>query len=181
MNKEIIVHAGLERTGGTFLGKEIFSKSKKYDFIKLTIPPHPKNYDITYRNMIIVGAKEYFGDAKVVVSIRDKNKWINSLYSVYIEGGGILSFNRWLTDIFNTEYLDIERYIFLLRTLFSNVFVFNLDDFNVDDLLKFLDENIKYNKSKIYHKGIKGSLIYVYRAINIFKSSIGWLYGIRYK
>lgn len=172
----MIIHVGFERTGTTFLRNEVFDKLSCDIVSNELISGHcayPKHLSFDVRNVLIKGYSVCYPDAKIVVSIRNKEDWLKSLYSNYIKGNGVYAFRRWKDEVFDDRFLDFDGYISYLKSLFDDVFVFNLDVFNVKELLFFIgcDCDIEFVNKK-YNVGIRGVKLILNRYINLFKAGL---------
>ena len=176
---EVIFHVGLPKTGTTFLQKEIFPRlpinyklywsSKPFTIKSHTInllsceslsgnPLGSMRYGGLERDVIAHGLSEMFPTAKIIVGLRSKPEWMNSLYSQAMKQGYTKSKVQWYKD-FDNNYLNFSAYINLLRDLFSDVYVYQFEDLVsnkqkfIEDICRFIGvsppeyENKKYNAS----------------------------------
>jgi len=91
--------------------------------------------------------KSCYPDAKIILFIRN-NGWVDSLYSQYVKGGGVLDRVQWEQQIFNRSYLDFKGYIKQLRDNFDDVYVESFERFKkfnydvISDLCGFMDVDV---------------------------------------
>lgn len=177
MDKELIFDVSYERTGSTFRKHEIYDKCKTKEVISINMNPA---YGKKYQMAILHGIRHLYGDVKIVIGVREKKKWMQSLYGLHIEGNEIQSFKKWKKNRINEKMMEFNEFVDEAKKIYSNVFIFHMKDFDVAGLLKFIGEDTHPDKTKRYHKGLKGPIIHIYRLLNYIKKIIGWLYGIRY-
>lgn len=163
MKKNIYIHLGLPKTATTFLQKNVFRYSKDLHYVtKIPFSSETKKKSILIsneaisgspqagktverRNKIVKTLSQMYPEAGIIIGIRNKQKWIQSLYKQYIKQGGIKKFDDWYDEIFDQRHLDFDGYLSLLESLFPKIYVYQLEDFKKDnekeikDLCDFLD------------------------------------------
>lgn len=168
----VILHVGLMRCASTFLQKKVFPLSP-HKVISHELfsgnASYPKRLGFDFRNMMVVGLRAYYGDVPVIVCVRNPVKWVNSLYNQYVKHGQFHSYRFWMDNIFDERLLKFDEYIDLLKQNFSNVFVFDLETFDLESLCDFLDvdytkvDNVRVNRS------LSPVLLEVIRLVNMFR------------
>jgi len=102
--------------------------------------------------------KSCYPDAKIILFVRN-NGWLDSLYSQYVKGGGVLDRVQWEQQIFNSSYLDFEGYIKQLRDNFDEVYVESFEYFKHNTFLSILHlcefMNVKVPQYKTDKLGVK--------------------------
>lgn len=155
----MFIHLGLQRTGTTFLQKEVFPK---FD-IKYISNENLSGYAISSKQAsieryalfnYIVKKNDY-----VLVVFRKKGDWINSLYNKYIMQGGYWNYETWYERIFDTKTLDFDKYKKYISDNVDNFlfldyegliinkynFIKKICDFINIDMINF--DNVYHNKS----------------------------------
>lgn len=68
-----------------------------------------------------------YPNANIILVLRDKKDLLNSQYNQYVKMGGVLNFSKWcdLSNIY--AYLDFDRYVKYLKSLFGCVGIFNFE------------------------------------------------------
>jgi len=108
----IVLHVGPQRTGTTFLQREVFPRipdawlygnnNTPFDFKsplaanRLNIISdegfygNPWDKGIPYASKYTIGKRlrQVFPDAKILVGMREHDEWLNSVYNTYIRRGG---------------------------------------------------------------------------------------------
>jgi len=186
--KEIYIHVGLPKTGTTFLQEEIFKKMKvryirgvdfrKYCFHRdkktiiseetLSGDPYSK---VDNRYIIAENLHKLFPDAKIIVGLRNPKDLIESLKSQYIRGGGVFK-----TLYINPSYVYGQKeYVNYLKSLFSDVFVYDYDkDIKrdkksfVERLCEFVGEPVPDYKDVKYRVRLKPYQMRMLEFINRF-------------
>lgn len=159
----MIIHIGFPKVLSTFLQKEVFNKIDANIISDEGLSGNVFNWrtGVLSRDAIIIGLSRLYPDAKIIVCIRrNKNLYVESLYSQYIKQGGFKSFNSWYSKDFDKRYLEYKSYIEKIKSLINDVHILYYEDFinnkkmEIQKLCDFigipLPENISYNK--IYNK-----------------------------
>lgn len=155
MKTKLILHIGMQRTGTTFLQREVFPKLniryispeffKKYGNMgtlveyysyilkKDTLISNENIYcemwskkDTRFERIEII--HKLFPHAKIIFGIRDKESLIKSWYKKSIIAGATWSYEEFLNQM-NMEIFDYEPYINYLYELFENVYIYKYEDF----------------------------------------------------
>lgn len=154
--REIFIHIGLHKTATTFLQNEVFPKFKEvkyYNLLKahnrqaLLLAATEENGKILISDEDLSGSPLTFGskveerermayalkklipDAKIIVGIRDKKSWYNSVKKHILRVKPYRGEEE-IEDSFDCCYLDFEGYINLLRQLFGkkNIYVYKFEN-----------------------------------------------------
>lgn len=168
-----VFHVGLHKTGTTWLQLEFFPKiSKKQATIisneyfsgrpfRLTIDDIlPIDERFYYADLI----KQYYGDVKIILGLRNKKDIIKSMYSEYLKGGGTELFDIWKKVMLNPRYFEYDEYIDYLQRTFTKVFVYWYEDFKQDkwhvlmNMCKFIDCNVPYFEDVYHNVGLYGHI-----------------------
>lgn len=149
---DVFIDVGLPKTGTTFRQKVIYPQLDDIEYYRYAFKRGINEF-IGYENSKILisdesisgrccympqhsaserynavrNLKKLYPDAEILISVRNRDEWIQSLYRQYIWFGGKLTFNEWLEDI-DTEAHDIQKYIRLLEENFDTVHIFYLED-----------------------------------------------------
>lgn len=174
---EIYIHVGLAKTGSDFLAKSVFPRIPEINLIEKTILTFelkkdkiniisndglsgyafPKFDDGGEKNKYIIAnrLKRILPDAKIIICIRKKESWLSSLYRHYIRYGGHYAYDKWLIDVLDAEYIDVDSYLSCLKSLFDDVLVLKFETLKdkpiqfVKEVCDFigvdLPDNINYN------------------------------------
>jgi hypothetical protein len=181
---KIVIHVGLHKTGTTFLQKEVFQRLEGVEYFgngalcgvirpenlmvfkkdKINVISHerfsgmpflPNSFDSRF--IIALRLKDLFPNAKIIVCTReDKEEWLLSLWKEYVTGktNGTLPYLKWEKQL-NKKYLDQQRYVNFLRSLFQEVLVFDYSKFNSSNE-KVIEEICKFIGVETPTIGIKG-------------------------
>lgn len=148
---DIVLHVGLHKTGSSFLQKMVFpyldvnyvnlsGLSRMGDVLGVKLDSSRVNLissesfsvmrnwgidnsDHTERLRVIQSLYKLFPDAKVIICIRDKDKWLNSLYRQHCKMSFCLLSYKMFVKMFNQHYLNFEGYIEYIKSLFTYVYV----------------------------------------------------------
>lgn len=187
----VFIHVGLPKTATTFLQKEIFAKFEDVNYIgRWNIKTELKkdtiniisdetlygcadatyNNNIDIRQIILDKLKLMYPNAKIIVGIREKEKWKKSLYNHYVKAGGYLPYDKWLTKI-NVDYFDMESYIKDLKKKFKLVYVYNFDDIKnqnkfVENLCNFMELPIPMFTNKLHNVSLTKMQLKILRILN---------------
>lgn len=180
----IVLHIGLPKTGTTFIQNAVFSKLPvttlrgwhkhrdimNCDFGKpiiisdqtLSANPFGKDYFNKFKeNMMNI--KILYGNPYIIFGVRKHEDFLYSLYIQYLYQGGTelinYLYNEKNTGIIKHEDLFFEDRINLLKTIFTNVFVYSqesLGDNFTKALKSFLgvNSNAKINYAKRFNQKI---------------------------
>lgn len=170
----MFIHLGLMRCASTFLQNNVFPLSnERYVSNELLSgnPSYPKMAGIEFRDMILKGVYGYYGDVKIIIAIRDKDKWVKSLYNQYVKTGFFYSYDKWYNIIFDKRFLDFYDYISNIKKMFSDVFIFDLEVFNIKDLCYFI--GVDYNKvnNEKANRSLTSNMINTMRIYNFIKEA----------
>jgi hypothetical protein len=182
----IVLHLGLHKTGTSFLQAEIFPKIKNVNIPRngafrygtkidenklniisdeeLSVNPHLPPYHFQYlgpnqRFVIAERLNLLFPKAKIILGIREKNSWLRSVYSQYVKGGGIHNYDNFIKNVFDKDFLNFEKYIQHLKTLFKDVLIYHFEDLKKDpnnfvkNICDFIGVDVPSFENKIYEKG----------------------------
>ena len=199
----IYIHIGLQKTGTTalqelifknldanyfrYINKEIFNNLFKdnkpviWSNEDLSGVPHlifdEKRRDSRF--LIAKNLKVLFPKAKIIVGIRNPEKWIDSIYRESVRQGLALNFDEFYRR-FDKKNLDFDAYIKLLRELFPKVFVYKFEDLKNDfdkavkDICDFMEVCVPKYKNRILNRSLTDSQVKAFRSINRFFSKPGY-------
>ena len=186
---EMIIYLGMNKTGGSFLKKNIFPKMESKVTIKGMLSGNPirktsDSDEVFIREMIAYGIYYKYGrETKIIVGFREKDEWLKSCYNQYIKGmsKGYLSFNKWKDLYFDINLLDYKRYFNLLNKLFDNVFIYDFDALKnnkkelIEKLCTFCNcETIEYDDI-IVNKRLGRLKLSIFRVINFSSESMKYI------
>ena len=180
MSKDMIIHVGLHKTGTTFLQREVFSKMDNvYSTESLSGEPY-FGFGNAYwnRELLAKGMREYFGDVKIIVGVRNKEDWVKSVYrQVIVSRWYFKSYDYWRKNDFEDIMLDFEGYIDLLKSLFSEVYVYHYEDLQerpeefMKGLFDFIGQEVEWKN--VYNNKTRGPVkIAVLRLLNLAKEFV---------
>jgi hypothetical protein len=191
---QVVIHLGLPKTGTTFLQKAIFSNFPDINYIernfnlKTKIQTNKLNliseeglsgsYYRTINNEdnrfdIANKLKLLFPNAKILLGIREQNKWIRSMYSQAVREGCPHSFNKWY-ELINKNFLDVDKYVKYLKNLFSDVYIFNFEElknnreYTIKNICDFIGLDVPNYENKIYNVRLSNYQIKGKRIVNKF-------------
>ena len=176
MNEQLFIHTGYPKTATTFLQHQIFERIPNVKYIR----PFNENFVINKNCVNIISdesltgfpyhggkandqyliadkIKKIFPNAKIIVTTREPNGWLRSLYSQYIRNGGKKIYEFWFENIFDKQYLDQTSYVKYMKKLFPQVLQIDFSDlcnnkkkvvkklFNFLNVNAFDYEDIRYN------------------------------------
>lgn len=122
------------------------------------------------RKKIIKGFKKRFLDAKIIVGLRNKEKWKRSFYNKYVQSGGTASYRYWKKNILKD--FEFKDYIRFLKNNFDDVFVYNFKDFKRDKrkvikkMCGFIGINVPKYKDFRINKSVNKDYIEAIRILN---------------
>ncbi|RLF37311.1 MAG: hypothetical protein DRM99_00700 [Thermoplasmata archaeon] len=191
---EIIFHIGLHKTGTTFLQRYVFPKLKnvnlfctdgrpfngiedlekdKINLISIeNLSGSPFSSNEFTRYTIMEELAKLYPNAKIIVTFRNKNSWLKSLYSQYIKTGGTYTYPEWRKKIFNDKYLDFEEYEKLLKEKFKEVLVLKFEQLksNPEEYIKkicdFIGVDVPDYEIKIVGKKFSDKQLEILRIMN---------------
>jgi len=197
MLEQKIVHIGLHKTGTTFLQRQVFPYINKDIISDEALSGNPinsGNYGLEIRNILINGIKTVYGsNVKIILGVRDKDRWVHSCFNQYVKGGrgGFYNFDKWFDKVFDKRLLDFDSYVSFINNNFNNVFVYNFEDFIrdkskvVNELLDFIDVDdntrdlvFSNMSSKVYNKRLGRFGILFFRFLNFIRE--GYKYVINF-
>lgn len=171
--KKMIIHVGFARCGSTFLQKNVFPLSKKKIISNELFsgnPAYPVRFDTDFRDMMVKGLREKYGkNSNVILCIRNKDDWIKSLYNQYIRRGYFYSFDRWFNEIFDKKFLFFDEYIDDLKDNFDDVYVFDLDEFDLKKICDYIGVNVDDVKIEKVNKSINKLSLRMVRYSNFLR------------
>ena len=205
MNDEkVIIHIGLPKTGSTFLqtiiyrklkdtckffgefGEERFHWDSKLSTKRINIISNEQisgrpnvSFKVADRYTVIARFGKMFPDAKIIMVLRDKKSWINSLYKEYVKSGfGAYPFDRWYNEIFDEEFLNVEKYVDYLRSLFHEVMILQFEDLKKDHKIfvkktcDFIGVDVPEYQNRVVNRAKDNRIIERWRKFNtLFKSN----------
>jgi hypothetical protein len=186
MKTDIIIHIGLHKTATSFLQQEIFPKldvdfycqprSREFLGIKtkqkkilisneaLSGKPHLNPIDSNERIRIANSLHLLFPNARIIVGIRNKEDWYNSLFKQYSKASATYN-KQTFNNMFDKGYLDFDSYTNHLKSLFPSVYVYHFEMLKedpkkfVDGICKFIGEPTPDFTNKVVNKAMtKGQL-----------------------
>lgn len=194
---QLYIHVGLQKTGSTFLQREVFRKIKDIHLFGEGNRAFSVRNCGSYNKPILISRElfsgspfnptgpfdrnkrahnlhDIFPNAKIIVVFRNKKAWIKSLYSQYVKTGGFAGFNKWYNDLFHKESLDFEGYESLLRSLFDDVLVLWHEDLRkrpdwfVKQICDFMNVDVPDFENRSIGKSLSKNQIKFLRFINRF-------------
>lgn len=199
--KQFIIHVGLPKCASTFLQREIFPKLEEIeiygannqmlhiwsqfrdDKINLLTDENFLGCPIKIKNLnadkkvLIDRLNNLFPDAKIIIIIRNKDKWLWSLYKEYIKTGGIEEYNDFCMNWLIPNYTNFEETISILKKRFKEVLVLQYTDLKrnsnkfVKDICDFIGTEVPDYDKLLYNKSIRDNEINKYIFFNrIFKT-----------
>ena len=200
-HNNLYFHIGLPRTGTTFLQNSLFNNINNINYILKPNFSDIKNKII--KNKINLVSDEgllgnvwdgdrfqainriykHYPHAKIIIGFRMHDKWVQSMYSLYLKRGGSLKVQEFLdlknnNGVLNTNQLNFSKLLIQIRNKFSSPpFVYFLEDIenNNQKLLKNLENflELKFSNKKINFKspknrGLNGKQKELCRKINSF-------------
>jgi len=197
--QETVIHVGLSKTGTTFLQNFVFPRLNvnfvngfsifdKLDKDKLNlISDETFSNDCLLNNCdnrLIVADRLHslFPNAKVMIVLRERKTFINSMYSEYIKFGGIKSKKQWIDDCenVNPDAFNFKKYVDHLEKLFKKgVLVLDFALLKEDyvkfviKICKFIDVDIPKLDNKRVNVRLGEKTLQHWRIMNmLFKSSV---------
>ena len=178
IKKDVFIHVGLHKTGTTFLQDIIFKKIKNINFRRhvnfmnnisdgknlfsdetLSVNPYDckfhKALTPSSRFMIADRIKAVYPYAKILLGIRDKEDWKKSVYSGFVSSQGHISYNSFVKKYDLDSWTDFEGYIGYLKKLFSDVYVYRLEELEKDHksfvkgICNFIDVDVPNYKNVV--------------------------------
>lgn len=151
MVQDIIIHIGLPKTASTFLQYDVFPKMKDINFGTADLVSWD-DYSLKEGCVNLYSSETFIGDAtnsklsfeklreiskrypdlKIIVVLRDNEKWLPSLYNQYIRNGGVYKYDKWRSMVFDERFMDDNMIIDELRRISKNVVVLNFEELKRD-------------------------------------------------
>jgi len=180
MNKRIIIHVGLAKTGTTFLQNEIFPKlpinyTRDIILTKINVNneinlisneglsisiPHYVPFH-TDRIVILDYIKNLFPNAEIMIGMRELNdSLINSYYSQFLRNGGVLKKKVYI-ERFGRFFTDYKDYLNAIEDKFDSVFIYRYGDFKrglhkvICKICDFIEVDEPAYENKIVHSSYK--------------------------
>ena len=186
MKKDIIIHVGLHKTATTFLQKEVFprldidyylnpqireflgikTKGKKILISNEAFSGKPHLSPINSNERMLIANRLHllFPIAHIIVGVRNKKDWYNSLFRQYSKATATCN-KQTFDNIFDKGYLDFDSYINHLKSLFPSVYVYQFETLKedpkrfVDGICNFIGEPTPDFTNKVINKSMtKGQL-----------------------
>lgn len=146
MDKKLIIHIGLHKTGSSFLQHCVFPKLKGVNYIYK--PNHPLYVPILASRINLMSDEEIsqsmphqqndfimidklhnqYPDAKIIIGVRQPISWLKSCYAQYIKTGGILTFGDYCVKYIINETMTPLRYYSEIHMLWKNVYMYWHED-----------------------------------------------------
>jgi len=195
---KIFIHVGPHKTGTTFLQKEVFPKIKDINYVLRVAIDTPivegkvnllsdENLDGgTYRVFRTVGnqrtiAKNLHGmfpNAKIIICLRNKDKWLQSAWKQYSVAYYAYPFKKYC-ELLDEEMTDFEAYAEFLKTLFKDVYICHYEDLVlnpekfVKDLCDYMGvETPKFENKIVYPSITDGQLKFLQTFDKIFRLKV---------
>ena len=178
----LFIHVGLHKTGTTFLQREIFpniiKNNKNIDIIsKESFSGDILNMHSLYkmfinRFTILEHLHKLYPSAKIILGVREKSSWLDSLYRQYIKQGGTLDYINWFDTVLNKDCLDTEKYIRVIKETFDDIFIYHFEELKkdtgkvIDDMCNFMGCNSIKFVNKKYNVGWNDRQIALGRFLN---------------
>lgn len=187
---KVFIHLGIHKTGTTFLQHEIFPKIPNINFqrhVNLTTRPVPgkinlfsdENLDggsyrvfnnVYHRYNIMENLHTMFPNAKIIICVRDKDKWLRSAWKQYTMAYYSYSFEEYCKRL-DPRFTDFDTYIEKLKKLFEDVYVCHFEDLQKDPqsfvkgICDFIGVDVPPFENKIVYKSITDGQV---KAIRLF-------------
>ncbi len=122
------------------------------------------------RKKILRGFKKRFSDAKIIVGLRDKQKWKKSWYNKYIKSGGVHTFDFWKENILLN--FDFKEYTNFLENNFNEVFIYKFKELKsykrkvIKKMCDFIDIKTPLYKNNKHNKSINRDYLEAIRILN---------------
>jgi len=195
---KVFIHVGLHKTGTTFLQNEIFPKIPNINYqrhVDLTTRVvsgkvnlfSDENLDggsyrifntVQHRYNIMENLHTLYPTAKIIICIRDRDKWLQSAYKQYVVAYYSYSFRDYCKRL-DPKFTDFDEYIEKLRYWFDDVYVCHYEDLVknpkefVNGICDFIGVETPEYENKIIYKGITDGQVKFIRLFDkIFKSKL---------
>lgn len=192
--EEVYIHIGYPKCGSTFLQNNVFPYMEDVNFIHKNIKNKYKNEHIHFvslcelkegKNLIsseaLAGSwtqedrycdgfemadrlKALYPNAKIIVILREKEKWLKSFYQQFMVDAGknvyIKDYDDWFNNHFNQELLRFDEHIKYLKKTFDDVLVLDFKDLKKDNdkfiqkICDFMD--IEFPKNYVRKRAMVG-------------------------
>lgn len=195
----VFIHVGLQKTGTTWIQCELFNRMKGINYVhnmdyttyfnpdrKTIISmewlcgiPYWNHVPYSNRFQMIDRLHRVFPDAGIILGVRDKRKWVISLYSQYVKNGGVLGYDDWYRDLFDNRFLNFTEYINYIKKKFRDVCIYNFEDLVRDKdrtakvICDFVGEPVPPYRDIVYNRSFNSQQLGVMRWCNrFFKSTL---------
>lgn len=186
MKEDFIIHLGLQKTGSTFLQREVFPLIRKTIWSDENL-----SGDILSK----IGSIERYGilehlyntvpDAKIIIVLRCEEEWLNSVYSHYIKRGGYKTYDKWFSEEFDKKLLLFDNYVDKIKEYFNEVLVCRYENLVYDcdkfiiDICQFIGVDMPDYRNKFYNRRYNSVYLNLHRYYNfvgngILRKIYGW-------
>ena len=179
MKGEVFIHVGLPKTGTTFLRTQIFPKIENIVYAKTPIGFYDVDRDVKYllsneslsgvpfkrfnpyscnRYLIMDYLNKIYPDAKIILCLRNKETIKKSLYSQYIEQGGLKGFDDFIKYELRDDWMDFDKYVRYIKKYFDCC-IYHFEDLEsgIEQICNFMDVDVPEYENKICNKGWNGN------------------------
>jgi len=180
MKTEIVIHIGLHKTGTTFLQTEVFPKIPNINYqTKVDLATKveegkinlfsDENLDggsyrlfntVEQRYTILKNLHRLYPNAKIILCLRDRDKWLKSAYKQYVVAYKSCSFKEYKNRL-DKDFLNYSMYVKRLDYLWvNNVYVCTFEDLQknpkqfVKGICDFIGVEPPEFENKTVYKGI---------------------------
>jgi len=198
MKTEIVIHIGLHKTGTTFLQTEVFPKIPDINYqtkVDLTTKVEEgkinlfsdENLDggsyrlfntVEQRYTILENLHKLYPTAKIILCIRDKDRWLKSAYKQYIVAYKSCSFEEYKRCL-DVRFTHYKVYIEDIKKYFNNVYVCTFEELQmnpkkfVKSMCDFIGVQPPEFENKTVYKGITDNQVLFIRVFDtIFPSRV---------
>lgn len=195
---KIFIHIGMHKTGTTFLQTLIFPKIPNINYqtkVDLTTPVvedkinlfSDENLDggsyrlfasAKQRNTILANLHNLFPSAKIILCIRNKDKWLQSAYKQYIVAYKSCSFEDYVHRL-DPELYNTANLISIINRTFDDFYVCYFEELQknpqkfVKGICDFIGVEVPQFENKVVYKGITDWQVKFIRLFDsIFQSKI---------
>ena len=189
---DILLHVGLHKTGTTFLQRNVFPYIKDsvvyYDNIpvrdcdkdklvivsdeRFTCSLRPYHDIANARLGWVRRLKKSYPDAKILIILRDKKRFVKSLYSQYVKSGGIYEYGRWRKTVFDEDSLDYNTLINMYKKNFNSVLFLPFEYLKQDEyqfiktICDYVDRPVPTYKHQVVNRHLGHYSIKMVRILN---------------
>lgn len=198
MTTKVFIHIGMHKTGTTFLQEEIFSKIPNINYqnkVDLTTEVQEEkinlfsdeNLDggsyrlfssVKTRNIILKNVHKLFPEAKIILCIRNQDKWLKSAYKQYIVAYRSYSYKDYKKRL-DPELYNVDSLISFINRNFDDFYVCYFEDLQknpqkfVKGICDFIGVDVPKFENKIIYKGITNGQVRFIRFFDfIFRPKI---------